>query len=31
MELGSNVGSFSDKYLELYPIIEEFIEREMNE
>ena len=29
MELGENVGKISDKYLELYPIINEFIEREL--
>ena len=29
MELGDNVGMINDKYQELYPIINEFIEREL--
>ena len=31
MELGSNVGLIDDKYLELYPIIDEFIENKLVE
>ncbi len=30
MELGDNVGMIKDKYLDLYPIIEEFIEKNKN-
>lgn len=30
MELGSNVGPIEDKYLKLYPIIEEFMDKQIN-